>query len=397
MVGDADKITVTLPDGREFKAQLKGTDKRSDLAVIKIEGMDFPAAGLGDSDNVKIGQWVVAIGNPFGYAIHNPEPTVTAGVISALHRSLGKISADRDYNDLIQTDAAINPGNSGGPLVNLKGEVIGINVAIFSTSGGYQGIGFAVPANSAKRIVSRLIEGKKIVYGWLGIMIQNLDENLVNYFGLTDKKGVLVSSVIKDSPAEKAGIKEGDIILKLDAQETNNVNSLLKIVGDAPVGKSVRAVLLRDKQKISLEVKIEARPEDTAEEAIPKESPPQTESYWRGMQVKEITPELSRKFNKPEGDGAASNSRSHKPEDDGAASHSRSHLSEQQGVVITNIKPDSPADEAGLVNGDVILGINRIYIDNLNTYTRVIKGLDTDCLVRTARGFFVLKSETTKQ
>ena len=135
VVGDADKITVTLPDGREFKAQLKGTDKRSDLAVIKIEGNNFPAAGLGDSDGVKIGQWVVAIGNPFGYAIHNPEPTVTAGVISALHRSLGKISADRDYNDLIQTDAAINPGNSGGPLVNLKGEVIGINVAIFSTSG----------------------------------------------------------------------------------------------------------------------------------------------------------------------------------------------------------------------------------------------------------------------
>ncbi len=369
VVGDADKITVTLPDGREFKAQLKGTDKRSDLAVIKIEGRDFPAAGLGDSDGVKIGQWVVAIGNPFGYAIHNPEPTVTAGVISALHRSLGKISADRDYNDLIQTDAAINPGNSGGPLVNLKGEVIGINVAIFSTSGGYQGIGFAVPANSAKRIVSRLIEGKKIVYGWLGIMIQNLDENLVNYFGLTEKKGVLVSKVIKDSPAEKAGIKEGDIILKLDGQETNNVNSLLKIVGETPVGKSVHAGLLRDKQKISLEVKIEARPEDIAEEAIPKESPRQTESYWRGIEVKEITPELSRKFN----------------------------LSEQQGVVITDIKPNSPADEAGLISGDIILGINRIYIDSLNTYKRLIKGISGDCLVRTARGFFVLKSDVGKK
>lgn len=372
VVGDADKITVTLPDGREFKAQLKGTDKRSDLAVIKIEGRDFPSAGLGDSNGVKIGQWVVAIGNPFGYAIHNPEPTVTAGVISALHRSLGKISADRDYNDLIQTDAAINPGNSGGPLVNLKGEVIGINVAIFSTSGGYQGIGFAVPINAAKRVVSRLIEGKKIVYGWLGIMIQNLDENLINYFGLTKKEGVLVSKVIKDSPAQKAGIKEGDIILKLDGQETNTVNSLLKIVGETPVGKSVQASLLRDKQKISLEVKIEARPEDKAEEIIEEKQITQDESWWRGIQAQEITPELARKLN-------------------------LSEQHEQQGVVITDIQPNSPADEAGLISGDIILGINRIHIDSLNTYKRLIKGISGDCLVRTARGFFVLKNNAAKK
>src|SRR3989338_2866507 len=234
VVSNADKITVTLSDGREFKGEIKCEDSRSDLAIIKINARNLPLANLGDSDNLKIGQWVVAIGNPFGFALQNPEPTVTAGVISALHRSLGRtVSRERDYNDLIQTDAAINPGNSGGPLVNLKGEIVGINVAIFSTSGGYQGIGFAVPSNSAKRIVSRLIEGKKVIYGWLGITIQNLDDTLAAYFGLADKKGVLVSQVLEDSPAAKAGIKNGDIILKLDAKETNNANVLLKIVGNS--------------------------------------------------------------------------------------------------------------------------------------------------------------------
>ncbi|MDD5254616.1 MAG: trypsin-like peptidase domain-containing protein, partial [Candidatus Omnitrophica bacterium] len=189
VVRGADKITVTLSDGREFKGEVKGQDMRSDLAVIKINANSLPIASLGDSDGLRIGQWVVAIGNPFGFALENPEPTVTAGVISALHRSLGRglSRGERDYNDLIQTDAAINPGNSGGPLVNLKGEVIGINVAIFSTSGGYQGIGFAIPVNNAKRILSRLIEGKKILYGWMGVTIQDLTGEMSSYFGLPDK------------------------------------------------------------------------------------------------------------------------------------------------------------------------------------------------------------------
>ena len=165
VVDGADKISVTLPDEREFKGELVGTDPRSDLAVIKIELKDPPVAPLGDSDKLKIGQWVVAIGNPFGYLLKSG-PTVTTGVISALQRSLPQRSgSDSDYSDLIQTDAAINPGNSGGPLVNLKGEVIGINVALFSTTGGYQGIGFAIPINDAKRIIQQLVEGKEISYG----------------------------------------------------------------------------------------------------------------------------------------------------------------------------------------------------------------------------------------
>lgn len=365
VIGEADKITVTLPDGREFKAEVKGTDKRSDLAVIKINGHNFPAAPLGDSDTLKIGQWVVAIGNPFGFAIHNPEPTVTVGVVSALHRSLGRsISQDRDYGDLIQTDAAINPGNSGGPLVNLNGEIVGINVAIFSTSGGYQGIGFAVPSNSAKRIISRLIEGKKIIYGWLGITVQNLDEKLADYFGLTDKKGVVVAKVLDSSPAKKAGIKEGDIIIKFDNKETSNVNELLRVVGSAEAGKKVAVDLIRDKKSLTLTVEVGLRPENLDEESavgygLEKES----EDYWRGMSVSEITQDLARRF----------------------------RLSEERGVIVVSVKPDSSADEAGLAEGDVILEINKTYIDSIATYKKVIKGLKGDALIRTARGFFVVK------
>ena len=195
VIDQADKIKVTLSDGREFKGEIKGQDARSDLAVIKIVAKDLPAVELGNSEKLRIGEWVVAIGNPFGFALEGAEPTVTVGVISALHRSLGKIlSRNRDYTDLLQTDAAINPGNSGGPLVNLKGEVVGINVAIFSTSGGYQGIGFAIPINAAKRIISQLIAGKEVLYGWLGITIQDLTEDMAKYFGLSIK---LESSSLK--------------------------------------------------------------------------------------------------------------------------------------------------------------------------------------------------------
>lgn len=363
VVSNADKITVTLPDGREFKAEVKGTDKRSDLAVIKMSGHNFPVATLGDSDNLKIGQWVVAIGNPFGFALQNPEPTVTAGVISALHRSLGRVAADRDYGDLIQTDAAINPGNSGGPLVNLRGEVVGINVAIFSTTGGYQGIGFAVPSNLAKRIISRLIEGKKIVYGWLGVTVQNLDEKLAEYFGLTKKEGVLVSQALPDGPAKKAGIKEGDVIVKFDGIETNNVNSLLKAVGNTEAGKKVRLELIRDKKPLTVEVEIGSRPESLEEAgglSLEEES-----AYWRGLLVQEITSDLVRRY----------------------------RLNVQTGVVIVDVKPGSEADEAGLMEGEAILEINKTYIDNIATYRKVIKEAGADALIRTMRGYFIIKSE----
>jgi len=351
VVNDADKITVTLPDGREFKGEVKGRDSRSDLAIIKINASNLPLAALGDSDDLKIGQWVVAIGNPFGFAMRNPEPTVTVGVISALHRSLGTaISQNRDYNDLMQTDAAINPGNSGGPLVNLEGKIVGINVAIFSTTGGYQGIGFAIPINSAKRIISRLIEGKKILYGWLGVTVQDLTDDLAKYFGLSNKNGVLVAKVLENSPAQKAGIKDGDCLKQFDNKQFNNVRELLNNVASAEVGKKVKVIVIRDKKELILEVQIGQRPENLEE----KESSTAVAGNWRGMDV---------------------------------------GVEEKKGVVITDIEPNSPADEAGLIPGDAILEINKQPVKNMPDYEKMTKNLKGNALVRTSRGYFLIKSE----
>lgn len=360
VINDADKITVTLSDGREFKGEIKGKDRRSDLAIIEINARNLPAAILGDSDNLKIGQWVVAIGNPFGFALQNPEPTVTAGVISALNRSLGRtLSRDKDYNDLIQTDAAINPGNSGGPLVNIKGEVVGINVAIFSTSGGYQGVGFAIPINKAKRIISRLIEGKKILYGWLGVTVQDLTDDLSKYFGLSDKNGVLVASVLENSPAQKGGMKESDVIRQFDNKPINNVRELLNVVASTEVGRKVKVAVVRDKRDITLEVEVGERPENLEEQGF------LVSGAWRGLEVEDITAQNARRF----------------------------RIEEKSGVVIVDVKPNSPADEVGLMPGDVVLEINRKPIKNISDYEKVIKDLKGNALIRTSRGYFIVKGE----
>jgi serine protease Do len=360
VVGDADKVTVTLSDGREFKAMLNGKDQRSDLAVVKISAHNLPVATLGESSSLKIGQWVVAIGNPFGFALQNPEPTVTVGVISALNRSLGRIiSRDRDYSDLIQTDAAINPGNSGGPLVNLKGEVVGINVAIFSTSGGYQGVGFAIPINNAKKIISRLIEGKKILYGWLGVTVQDLTDDLAKYFGLSDKRGVLVAKVLNDGPSKKAGLKEGDIIKQFDNEPVNNVKELLSIVSAAEVGRKARITLVREKKEITLQVDIGERPQGLEE--MPIES--NACIGWRGLEVEELN---------------AANAR-----------HLRTE--EKNRVVVINVEPASQASESGIMRGDIILEINKQAVKNIADYDKITKALKGDALVKTERGYFLIK------
>lgn len=370
VVSEADKVTVVLPDGREFKGEIKGQDARADLAIVKISAKDLPVAVLGDSDNLKIGQWVVAIGNPFGMAMQNPEPTVTTGVISALHRTLGKTlgRGERNYSDLIQTDAAINPGNSGGPLVNLKGEVVGINVAIFSTSGGYQGIGFAVPINSAKRIVSRLIEGKKIEYGWLGITVQDLTEDLSGYFGLADKSGALVAGVVKDGPAQKAGIKKGDIIRKFEANTINSVKDLLTQVNKVEIGRKVRITAIRDKRETIFEVVISPRPQDQDAE-IPGLGPETAQpGLWRGMEIADLDSPSARRFN----------------------------IGENEGVIVLDVKADSPADTAGVVPGDLILEVNKEKVKNAADFQRITRGLKGDCLVVTQRGYLVIKDNSGK-
>ena len=242
VVGDADKITVKLQDGREFSnSKVIGTDPESEVALIKIQGDDFPVLPMGDSDKTEIGDWAIAVGNPFGLS-----ETVTVGVISAVGRSNVGIA---EYEDFIQTDAAINPGNSGGPLLNLDGQVIGINTAIFSQSGGYMGIGFAIPINMAKKIMDQLIKNGRVTRGYLGIYIQNLTPDLAESFNLKQNEGVLVTEVGEGSPADKAGLMQGDIILEMNGQKMSSDSMLRNEVAMLAPGTKVNLLVYRDGKK----------------------------------------------------------------------------------------------------------------------------------------------------
>lgn len=359
---EKDQVTVRLPDGREFKGKIKGVDPRSDLAVIKIEAKKLPVAPLGDSDKLQIGQWAIAIGNPFAFILNDPNPTMTVGVISALNRTLPQTERiGRYYGDLIQTDAAINRGNSGGPLVNIDGEVIGISVAIFTTTGGYQGVGFAIPINTAREVLDELIKGKKILYGWLGVKIQDITPNLAEYFGLPDTEGVLVAEVLSDGPAEAGGLKDGDIIRTLDGKKVKDTQELIKKVSRAKVGKKVTLGLLREKRSLKLHVEVGERPAGLTE-IEKKKVEPEAEA-WRGVEVSEITPEISQMFN----------------------------LSDTAGVIVSNVEFGSPADEAGLREGDVIVEINRTRIKDMDDYNRAITKARGNVLARTNRGYFIVK------
>lgn len=361
VVDGADKIEITLSDGRKFPANIKGQDVRADLAVLKINAKDLPFLELGDSDEIKIGRWTIAAGNPFGIA---SKPTITVGVVSALNRQLPRASwRDRDYSDLIQTDAAINPGNSGGPLVDIDGKVIGINVAIISTTGGYQGIGFAIPINTAKHILNDLIEGKKVLYGWLGVNVQDLDEDLAKQFGITQTTGVLIAKVQSGTPAEKAKMKSGDIIKTFEGKNVENVRELLKLVGRAAIGKRVKIEVLREKRNIVLEVEIAARPEEM------KEFEKTALGSWRGIEVQDITAEITQRYK----------------------------ILEDSGVIIVNVELSSPADLAGLIQGDIITEINKVPIKNINDYSKAVSSAKGDVLVLTSRGYAVVKEETEEE
>ena len=361
VIEGASQIKVKLSDGREYEAQIKGVDPTTDLAVIKIDAHNLPVAKLGDSDNLLIGQWVVAIGNPFGFAISNPEPTVTVGVISALHRYLPAIgSRSRSYDDLIQTDAAINPGNSGGPLVNLDGEVIGINTAIITTSGGYEGLGFAIPINKAKRILNKLIKGEKVLYGWLGIRIQDLNEDLKSYFGIKEKSGVIIVKVYNNSPAQKAGLKEGDLILSFNDRPINTTLELMRLASSSEVGKEVILKILRDNKELDIKVKIGAKPQDI--EALEEKDYGYS---FRGLVIDDLTEFNRKKFN----------------------------IRENEGVVIIDIEPNSPAEKSGLMVGDVITKIENKIIRNKEDFINATSDIKGNCLIKTNRGFFVLRED----
>ncbi len=317
----ADHISVTLMDSRVFEAELVGADSQSDVAVIKITGDDFPFVELGDSEDLDVGEWVLAIGNPFGLS-----NSLTAGIVSAKGRSQVGIA---NYENFIQTDAAINPGNSGGPLVNLDGQVVGINTAIFSQSGGYMGIGFAIPINMAQNIQTQLIDTGTVIRGFLGILIQDVSPDIAKKLNLPAPKGALVSQVQKSSPADQYGIKIGDVIIAFQGNPVTRVSSLRNQVALSKPGSKVRFLVLRNGKKKRLDVII-----GQVDAPLLSEASPSRRSL--GLTISEITQKEQAQFN----------------------------LHVQDGVVITEVKANSVSDRAMLRPGMVILQVN---LNNVNT------------------------------
>jgi len=338
VVRGATEIRVTVPgENGKYTGKVVGKDERTDLAIVKIKPKNkLPAIKLGDSDKVRVGDWAVAIGSPFGL-----EQTVTAGIISAVRQRL--IIEGREYRDLIQTDAAINRGNSGGPLVNIHGEVIGVNTAIYAPTGVFAGIGFAIPINQAKEILEDLIHKGKVVRGWLGVEIKEIDEAIQKQFGLLDKEGALVNNVLKDSPAEKAGLTRGDVIVKFDEKKIITPYELQKIVSQIPPNKKVKVEIIRDKSRKTLELIVGETPAKIEEVAV---APTPAEEEWLGMKVTDFSSEFAEKYNLPK---------------------------EEKGVVIIRIEPDSKAEEIGLEEGDLIKSINRKPVSGVKDFNEIRK------------------------
>jgi len=316
VVGNAEEIHVTLYDKREFTAKVIGKDAKTDLGLIKIDTKDpLPVAALGDSNSTDVGDWVIAIGNPFNVGM-----TVTAGIVSAKGRILGG-----DYDDFIQTDASINPGNSGGPLINTKGEVIGINTAIYSRTGANNGIGFAIPIDMARNVMDQLKAHGRVIRGWLGVEIQEVTPDLAQSFGLPKPEGALVASADKDGPAGMAGIERGDIVLSYNGHPVEDEHELPALVAQTPIDTKVPVEVVRNGNHMTIDVTIGERKEPQVASAKAEEPG----GNW-GMQVGDITPDIAQQF----------------------------HLEGAKGVVIQKVAPDSPSADAGLQAGDVIMEIN---------------------------------------
>jgi serine protease Do len=334
VVGDVDKITVELKDGRKFdNAKLIGTDPDSEVALIKIEGDNFPVLPMGDSGKLEIGDWVIAIGNPFGLS-----ETVTVGVISAVGRNNMHIAA---YEDFIQTDAAINPGNSGGPLINLDGQVIGINTAIVSESGGYMGIGFAIPINMARSIQEQLKKSGKVSRGYMGLYAQDVDADTAEGLGLKEAAGVVVATVEKGSPAEKAGVQLHDVILAINGKKVKSYDAFRNEVALLAPGSRVRLDIVRDGKPVDLTVKLGERPAAAAQKGQPAEESDQV----LGLEVEELTRELAQRF----------------------------HYKPGEGVIVSAVTPGSPAADKGIRPGDLILSVNRQDVASVDDFTAAVK------------------------
>jgi serine protease Do len=325
VVEDASKVNVILSDGKKLVATIVGTDPKTDLAVIKVEGDNFPFLNLGDSDALEVGDWAIAIGNPFGL-----QTTVTVGVVSAKGRNQLHIA---DFEDFIQTDAAINPGNSGGPLLNVENEVIGVNTAIVSGSGGYMGIGFAIPSNMLKQIMSQLIKEGQVTRGFLGVTLQPIDSDLASFYKLKNTNGALVTDIVKGSPADQAGLKQEDIIVGYNGTAVESLSSFRNFVSLLAPGSKLKLRIIRDGKEQDIQVTVTKLPDDI--------SGPNTPLQKLGINVQEITAELAQKLGLPE----------------------------NKGVVITHVTPGSPAEEAAIKAGSVIISVNRQKVDNLAEFT----------------------------
>jgi len=364
VVGDADEITVEMDDDRKFDAEIIGLDSLSDVAVIKIKEKvdDLPVAFIGNSDKLRPGDWVMAVGNPF-----NLSSTVTTGIVSALGRTTG---GGLSYQDFIQTDAAINPGNSGGALVNIEGELIGINTMIYSRSGGYMGIGFAIPINMARDIMEQLIYSGKVSRGWLGVTIQDLDKATSEAMGLENQQGVLIGDVFEGQPAEKGGIKRGDLIISIDREKVTNTNELRNTVASIRPGTTVPIKVIRKGKEITLNVTIAKRDESklgglSGKGEEKESSDPDTESFEKlGFTVSDITAEAKERLN----------------------------LSSTKGVVITDVETGSQAERQGIRTDDILLEMNQQPIANMKEFNRIArsvkKGSSVLFLIKRGRSTF---------
>jgi len=337
LIQGAEEINVTLSDKREFKGKIIGNDVMTDIGIIKIDADNLPTIKWGDSDKLRVGETVLAIGSPYGLS-----QTVTTGIVSAVGRANVGIA---DYEDFIQTDAAINPGNSGGALVNVRGELVGINTAIFTTSGGYQGIGFSIPTSMAKAVMDSLISKGKVIRGWLGVTIQPLTPELAKQFNLKEEKGALVGDVSEGSPAEKAGLQSGDVIIEYEGKKIEEPYQLRNMVANTPTGQEVELKIIRENKTETKKVTVSELPAE-----MQKPSKGEYNNLLRGVTVQDLLPEIYNKLNIPK---------------------------KLKGVIVSDMDEDSPAARV-LMQGDVIQGINRQKITSIKDYENMVSRINSD-------------------
>jgi serine protease Do len=338
VISGAEELKVTLTSGMEYQGEVVGQDLASDLAVIKIDSKDLPFAKLGDSDDLIIGEWAIALGNPFGYLLDDPNPTVTVGVISALNRDIKRDDEqERVYRGMIQTDAAINMGNSGGPLVNARGEVIGINTFIFSTSRGSEGIGFAIPANRAKAIIDDLVKYGEVTRAWIGVKVQSLTPLLASSLNLDEVRGVILSEVYDESPAQKAGLKRGDVITQVENKKIRDVSDWEDLTVFSRVGKPLNITFARKGVKDQSNLIPEQLPLKVAKGV----------DGFLGMNITFITPQIAGQLG----------------------------ITDRRGVVVTSVEKGSNAYRLGFKQGDIIRQIDHIQIEDVKGYQQVFSRL----------------------